>query len=45
VQVTHVVAGVGVEAGDGERVAELLDRPGEQRHRFLTEFENGLLAA
>jgi hypothetical protein len=45
VQVADVVAAVGVETGDGEGVAELLDRPGEQRHRFLTQFENALLAA
>jgi 16S rRNA G527 N7-methylase RsmG len=44
VQVTHVVPGVGTKAGDRKRVAELFDRPGEQRDRFLTQFEHRLLA-
>jgi hypothetical protein len=43
VQVAHVVAGVGVEAGDGEGVAQLFHRPGQQGDGFLAEFEDGLL--
>ena len=31
------MAGVGVEAADGEGVAQLFDRPGQQRNRFLAE--------
>jgi hypothetical protein len=45
VQVAHVVAGVGVEAGDGEGVAQLFDGPGQQGDGFLAEFQDGLLGA
>ncbi len=34
-----------MEAGDGERVAQFLHRPAQQRHRFLAQFEDGLAAA
>ncbi|TLD44949.1 MAG: hypothetical protein FAZ92_02788 [Accumulibacter sp.] len=43
-QVADVVPGIRMEAGDGEGVAELIDRPGEQRHGLLTQFEHRLLA-
>ena len=34
-----------MKAGDGERVAQGLDRPGQQRDGLLAEFEYGLLLA
>ena len=34
-----------MEAADGEGVAQLVDRPGQQRDGFLAEFQDGLLGA
>ena len=43
VQVAHIVTGVGMKTRDSKRIAELFYRPGQQGHRFLAEFENGLI--
>ena len=41
VQVTHIMAGIGVKSADGEGVAQLLDAPGEQRHGLPGQFQDG----
>ena len=39
------MAGVGVKAGNGQRVTELLHRPGQQRDRLLAQLQDGLRGA
>src|SRR3990167_9016262 len=43
VLVAHIVPGVGVKARDGEGIAQLLNRPGQQGDGFAAEVEHGLL--
>ena len=43
--VAHLVTGVGGKAGNRKAVAELVDGPGQQRHRFLGQLQQRLVAA
>ena len=45
VQVTHLVAGVGMETGDGKGIVQLFDALRKQGHRFLCQFQQRLFAA
>ncbi|MCY1366838.1 hypothetical protein D9M69_537450 [compost metagenome] len=45
VLVAHVVPGVGMKARDGEGIAQLLDRPGQQGDGFAAQVEHGLFTA
>ena len=42
VPVAHHVPGVGVKAGQGERIAQPVDRPAQQGHGLLAQLQPGL---